>query len=200
MSIESIESLAKSFDNELRQLELLSNSSAVYMSPHHRNSKAYDPEHSFELAAQESERERLHDKLNDLTERVGELELQNRHQESMINHLKKRNKELENRLLRAGDSYHREDVDLDQSILDDESGQTRKMYRLQCKMLEVELRETKLLLEQTQRSSQLAEVARKNAELERQEEVAIRVHAVKQRDAYASAYRQALKHIEKWST
>lgn len=210
MSIESIESLARSFDSELRQLESLSNSSPAHRVSRHIAYHSPDsaphagnflPEHSFELAAAESERERLHDKLNDLSARVEELELHTKHQESIIAHLKKRNRDLETKL-QDGDTYKGDESssDISFSFQDIEKERGGQMYRLKCKALELELQETKILLSQSQKKMEEANSAYQNASTDHQNEVSKRVHAEKQRDAYAAAYRQALQHIEKWSS
>jgi hypothetical protein len=207
MSIESIESMARSFDDELRALESLSGSSPLHRSPPHptkglgAGQGLPSLEHSFELAAAESERERLYDKMNDLTERVEELELHNRHQEKMLSHLKKRNKELERQLLHAADADPGEDDSKDDSVsFQDDDNKGNQMYRLQCKALELELQEMKMLLTQSQKKVQDSTVARDTVSTELQDERAKRHHAEKQKDAYAAAYRQALQHIEKWSS
>lgn len=208
--MESIESLAKSFDRELKQLELLSSSSSLHKDEF-RFKKTLDidlyaedrllPEHSFELAAAESEREKLYDKMHDLAARVEELEMHNRHQDGMIAHLKKRNRSLEEKLLVAESNRNRfDETDSEPSPLEIENDKQQELYRLKCKALEIKLREMKLLLHQSQKNAQDAATARQSCELARQEELAKRVHAEKQRDAYAAAYRQALGHIEKWST
>ena len=222
MSIESIESMARSFDNELRQLETLSNSSphlrkyttriendwetTAVMSNYSPYSYQYNnmhipPEHSFELAAAESERERLYDRLNDLTARVDELETSNKHLETVVTHYKNRNMMLEGKLQAADSSFVRDNCYFEESAMQQEEDTIKmtNMYKLKCTALELKVQELQLLLEHSQKNIHDAALAREQSKTEYNEEVAKRLHAEKQRDAYAAAYRQALQHIEKWS-
>jgi hypothetical protein len=193
MSIESIESIARSFDNELKQFELQTGlidfgSSSLCDSPVDTHML---PEHSLELAAAESEREKLYDKLHDLTARVEELEAHNRHQETLLIQMNRKNRQLEEKVRSLDENEISES-----SVFDDNIAE---LLRAKNKALDLELNEARALLMQSMKSCRDAITAKKTADNEREAEMKRRLLAEKQRDAYAAAYQQALSHIEKWS-
>lgn len=161
------------------------------------------PEHSFELAAAESEREQLHDRLNDLQCRVEELEAYTRYQDDFIERLKRRNGSLESRLRQTeaklaqqgqlsgaggggGGPQFGEDV-----------GHRLDMYRMRLNLLELELEEARDLLKVSRLDQEATRTSLATSETRREEEAVRRILAEKQRDAYVAAYEEALAHIEK---
>ena len=218
MSLEAIESLAHSFDQELKQFEKTLSTPIAGLNSSwgaraldskedvhtpEKSQIATPLEHSFELAAAEWERERLHDKLNDLMSRVEELDSHSKYQDGVISELRRKNKLLEGKPDVTSDIAIGPKLnvlnDSTSSALDNEITTTEDTYRLKCRLLQLELDEAKSLLSIARRSADEHRTALLKCETEREREVLRRVQAEKERDAYAGAYEAALLHIEKWS-
>jgi hypothetical protein len=178
-------------------------SSAPSSASRHIEAFANTPEHSFELAAAESEREQLHDRLNDLQCRVEQLEVYTKYQDDYIERLKRKNSALESKLRQseAARLMHQLSPDIAMGGASLSFGvdveHRLDMYRTRVSLMEVELQEARELLATSRLDQEALRAGLSSSEARREEECLRRILAEKQRDAYVAAYEEALAHIDK---
>lgn len=151
---------------------------------------------TYELAAAESEKEELQDRLRVLLSKTEDYDqhLRALHEENLA-------------LRSANEQLFQENQQLNQSLASHE--QHRQQQRPESageevdiedfRLLEFKLAETRSKLARTQQLYEDLHLAKEHALREMEQERISRVHVEKERDAYSAAYEASLQHFEKWT-
>jgi hypothetical protein len=151
---------------------------------------------AYELAAAESEKEELQDKLRVLLSKTEDFDQQLRNLTTENFALRSANEHLyyENEQLKLSPT------DYDHSHQQNLAGDGAESIDIEeFRLLEFKLAETRSKLAKSQQLYEDLYMAKEQALRELDQERLTRIHAEKERDAYSAAYEAALQHFERWT-